>query len=594
MKLASSTLVMLLAGSVAAQLEAKETDEYVPVKKSTFVNLLDLLVQKGVIESKDARGLVKEAEDDARSAERRKEVTTKALSEQPSSSSGVRLVMPGQPAEGEAEKKTINVGYVPEFVQRQIRDQVRAELKEDVLKEVKQTAVQEKWAFSDLLPSWVNRIHPYIDGRLRFSQELYAKDNAQYFDWLAINNEGGISQALQKDNAFLNTTIDRLRLQQRFRLGFDGDVTEALKLGVRFTTTNFYSPVSTNQDFGNYQGNWIVALDRAFLQYDYVDEEGNDWFSFWGGRIPNLFMSTEMNYSSMLSFTGLVGTFRYHFNQDDSAVSSYHAATPTGRYGINLGPQTPDGLFATLGILPIEDVDFSSKDKYMWAAQTGVDWLAFSDSRMKIAASYYGYQNIRAIRNSYDSFTYNWTAPEFLQKGNSLGAINDATNQSSCNTGSLGAQNVCLVGLASDFQIFDVMAVFDLAEFAPTHIMFTADYAKNFGFSSSYIQNMFGETISPQTNAYYVRLDVGDPEVRRFNDWNMLFSYRYIERDAVLDAFNDPIFHVGGTDTKGWVVGAQYGIANNTWVDLRWLSSDVISGPPLSVDTVNLDLNARF
>jgi hypothetical protein len=124
--------------------------------------------------------------------------------------------------------------------------------------------------------------------------------------------------------------------------------------------------------------------------------------------------------------------------------------------------------------------------------------------------------------------------------------------------------------------------------------MFTADYSKNFGFNSAYIQDMFGETISPQTNAYYVRMDVGDPEVRRFNDWNVLFSYRYIERDAVMDAFNDPIFHAGGTDTQGWVVGAQYGIANNTWVDLRWLSSDVISGPPLSVDTVNLDLNARF
>ena len=105
---------------------------------------------------------------------------------------------------------------------------------------------------------------------------------------------------------------------------------------------------------------------------------------------------------------------------------------------------------------------------------------------------------------------------------------------------------------------------------------------------------MFGQTVTPQTDAYYVRLDVGRPEIRHFSDWNVLFSYRYIERDAVLDAFNDPIFHAGGTDAKGWVLGAQYGLADNTWVDLRWLSSNSLSGPPLAIDTINLDMNARF
>ena len=571
---------------------AKTNEEYLPVKKSTFVNLLDLLVQKGVIEKKDAKGLVAEAEQEARAESKKREAHDRAEADHGS---------PAQDKDGREhldtrnpkEKKNINVGYVPEFVQRKIRDEVRAELQSDVIKDARQTAIKEKWALPDMLPSWISRIKPYMDGRMRFSQELYDPNNAPYFNWLAINNEGGISQAIAKDNAFIDTRVDNSRIQERFRLGFDADVTEGLKLGMRLTTTNFYNPVSTNQNLANYQGNWLVALDRAFMQYDLVDEKGNDWLSVWGGRIPNLFMSTEMMWSSMLSMSGIVGTFRYHLNQDDPAVSKYKSPNATGRYGVNLGPQTPDSFYLTAGILPIEDVTFSAHDKYLFAGQAGADWLLDADSRFKISSSFYSFQNIRAIRNSYDSFTYNYTAPEFLQKGNSLGAINDARNQPSCNTGTLGEKNVCLVGLASGFEVFDVMAVYDYTAFAPYHIMFTADFAENFGFDQAYIKQMFGEDITPQTSAYYVRLDVGRPEIRRFGEWNVLFSYRYIERDAVLDAFNDPIFHTGGTDTVGWVLGAQYGLASNTWVDFRWLTANSISGPPLSIDTINLDLNAR-
>ena len=571
----------------------KSNEEYLPVKKSTFVNLLNLLVDKGVLEKKDARGLVVEAEEEAKAESKKRADFEKIETDQMANSKSQTGRRSSDTADSK-DKGNINVGYVPEFVQRKIRDQVREELQKDVIKDARQTAIKEKWLLPDILPSWISRIKPYMDGRMRFSQELYDANNAPYFNWLAINNEGGISQAMAKDNAFLNTREDSSRIQERFRLGFDADVTEGLKLGMRLTTTNFYNPVSTNQTLANYQGNWIVALDRAFMQYDLVDAKGNDWLSVWGGRIPNLFMSSEMMWSSMLSMSGIVGTFRYHMNQDDPAVSKYKAPNATGRYGVNLGPQTPDSFYLTTGVLPLEDVTFSSHDKWLFAGQAGADWLLDADSRFKLSSSFYSYQNIRAIRNSYDSFTYNYTAPEFLQKGNSLGVINDARNQPSCNTGSLGEKNVCLVGLASGFQVLDVMAVYDYSAFAPYHLMFTADFAKNFGFDQSYIKQMFGENISPQTNAYYLRFDAGYPEIRRFAEWNILFSYRYIQRDAVLDAFNDPIFHTGGTDTVGWVLGAQYGLASNTWIDFRWLTANSISGPPLNVNTVNLDMNARF
>jgi len=62
----------------------------------------------------------------------------------------------------------------------------------------------------------------------------------------------------------------------------------------------------------------------------------------------------------------------------------------------------------------------------------------------------------------------------------------------------------------------------------------------------------------------------------------------------VLDAFADSDFHLGGTDAKGWILGGSYGLADNTWLRARWLSTDEIDGAPLSIDTVQVDLNSKF
>ena len=53
-------------------------------------------------------------------------------------------------------------------------------------------------------------------------------------------------------------------------------------------------------------------------------------------------------------------------------------------------------------------------------------------------------------------------------------------------------------------------------------------------------------------------------------------------------------FHLGGTDTKGFFIGGSYGLDKNTWLNLRWMSADSISGPPLGIDVLQLDLYAKF
>jgi hypothetical protein len=93
---------------------------------------------------------------------------------------------------------------------------------------------------------------------------------------------------------------------------------------------------------------------------------------------------------------------------------------------------------------------------------------------------------------------------------------------------------------------------------------------------------------------YLGKLTVGIPSITRRGEWQVFGAYKYVQRDAVLDAFTDSDFRLGGTDAKGYILGGSYGIDRNTWLSLKWLSADPIDGPPYSVDSLQLDLNARF
>jgi hypothetical protein len=598
MNIATKTLLALLASSMVSSAFAEQPEEILKVKKSTFVNLVDLLVQRGVINKEEGTGLVTAAEQEAASDNKRADV-----SQQSTDAADGNIA-------GKNGSKVKHVGYVPEFVKKEIRDQVRAELKAEVVTDVKKDAKSEGWGIPAALPEWVAAINPSFDVRIRFADELYGKDNESSagvgpYDWLAVNKNGRGLQSYSNSNpneAYLNNQKDRLRLRERLRLGFEAKLADGLKAGIRLATSNINNPVSNDQTLGNTGQSYQLAIDRAFLQYDYVDNKGNDWFSLYGGRILNPFVSTDVVFDPDLSFEGAAGSFRYHFNQDDPKIRNYHAPSPTARFGVNQGQQTPDSVFMTLGVFPIQDVNFSTADKWLYAGQLGADWLVFDESRFNFAASYYQFTNINARYNSATGtgHEYDWTAPQFIQKGNSMVAITNANTFNNDPNASCTDQVGCLFGLASGFKIFNATAMFDYAGFGTTHVLLTADYAKNLGYNQQHILSQFANGVvnysdgKPRTDAYQARIDVGHPEIRRFGNWNVSLAYRYVERDAVLDAFTDSVFHQGGTDAKGWVLGTQYGLAKNTWLNLRWFSTNAIDGPKYSVDTLNLDLNARF
>ena len=82
--------------------------------------------------------------------------------------------------------------------------------------------------------------------------------------------------------------------------------------------------------------------------------------------------------------------------------------------------RTRDFAFLTLGAFPLQEVELSKDDKWLFGGQLGFDWKFAGGSRVRFGVAYYQYENIVGQRNALGSDLLDFTAPQFLQKGNTL------------------------------------------------------------------------------------------------------------------------------------------------------------------------------
>ncbi len=567
-------LMALALCSMVGVVQAGEKEELLMLRNTT-ANLINELVKQGILTDKMADDMIKKAEADAedQSKQQDEQKTAKALD------------APPEPGE-------VRVPYVPEFVKDEIRQQVRNELREEVVGDVMQKAKNEKWGIPEALPEWISRFKLSGDLRLRSQNDLMASDNHPFpnpgfRDVQAINNAGGVNAAGL--DGYINTSNDRHRFRERLRLAIDAKIAEGLKAGVRLASGNMPDPVSTNQTLGNTGSQYQFNIDRAYLKYDAVNDEGFKWLTLTGGRIANPWYvgggeftgGSELVWDTDLSFEGFAATYRHRLGGSD-----------------NLYEKSDDShsVYATLGAFPLQEFALSPNDKWLFGGQIGLDWNFQNQDALKAGIAYYDYHNIQAkintttthecFRNTPDN---NASRPDFMQGGNTVAGIcfEDATRS-----------DFGMYGLASDYNIVNFNVSYDIARFAPYHIILSADYAKNVGFDTQKAeaaQILSGKTkVDDQTNAWQARMDVGWQKIDQFGKWNIFAFYKYVEQDAVLDAYTDSDFHLGGTNAKGWVLGGNYGLMKNLWFTGRWLSTDVITGPRYGNDILQLDINTRF
>lgn len=539
-----STLVtvLIVASTIPASSQAGERESLEQIR-STTVNLIDLLVQEGLLSKDKAEALLKKAE------------SAKLKPNEPSAPDAVPT---GETADATTSStgssgKSIRVQYVPEHV----KQEMRAEIEKQVMEKLNYKA-GERLA----LPGWIDRIEWTGDIRLRYQLDQFPDGNAEPGEAFTIN------EVRNKD--INNTTEDRERQRVRARFGANIKINDWVKSGIRFTTGLLQTPVTPNQTEGFSQGKYVFGLDRAFIKL-----EPKSWLTVVGGRFENPFFNTDLVWDPDLALDGIAATFHPKINDHW-------------------------GSFTTVGAFPVEEVESSDTnragDKWLYAAQTGIQWTSANKSSIKLAAALYDYKNVEGRTNPLgDSTKFAQTAViqnsrglggMWRQKGNNTFSI-DQLNGNFCGDG-----GPC--GLASEFRELNLTGQIDIAKFDPVHVILVADYVKNIGFDKNEIRRRTNNSYEEETDGYQVAITVGHPIIHKRHDWQVFGGYKRLEADAVLDGFTDSNFHLGGTDAKGYFLGAQYGVDTNTWLTARWISTDEISGPPLSIDTFFMDLSASF
>ena len=107
-----------------------------------------------------------------------------------------------------------------------------------------------------------------------------------------------------------------------------------------------------------------------------------------------------------------------------------------------------------------------------------------------------------------------------------------------------------------------------------------ADYVSNLGFNQNDVNARTGTDVKKEMEGYQLGLTVGYPTVQNFAEWKGLLFYKYLGSDAVMDAFTDSDFHLGGTNAKGWIIGGDFGLTRNVWLSSRWFIGQRNFRPP--------------
>ncbi len=180
--------------------------------------------------------------------------------------------------------------------------------------------------------------------------------------------------------------------------------------------------------------------------------------------------------------------------------------------------------------------------------------------------------------------TLNYTAPQFVRYGNSMFAIT---------TASATDPSATLFGLAAKFKLEELSTSYS-HNFGRYELVANGEMVRNVGYSESDVLARTGQARKKRNRGYVVDVAYGDTIMNHLGDWRASIGYRYVERDAVLDAWTDADFHEGGTNAKGYYLVGDVGVGERTYFRLRYLSGNEIDDTRYGVDVVQLDLNTRF
>ena len=557
--------------------------------ESTMVTLIRTLIAQRAIKPAIGAALIRQAEAEAADARTARatlqaQQVQLAQAQQTQTSREIPAAAPG----------AIRVPYIPQSVRAQIKD----ELRNEVMAEAK----QGQWASpEDAAPEWTRRITLHGDIRVRSQSELFSKSNANdIVDYATIN---ALSPYGFEDPRvflpYLNSRNDKWNhMRLRARIGIDAVVTKGVTAGITLATGDSASPISTNSSLGGGFQKRDVWLDKAWVK---IQPLGNLSATF--GRMGNPFTTSDLLYDADLNFDGVA--FEAASGKllgDDLAVTLRGGAFPYD-FGNSDYPTFANNKPAT-------------SQKWLFVAQMEAN-AKFGDIDARVSVGLHDFHHFqsqlsRPCQSELAAFcSTDDLQPLFLTKGNTLSPLRQTLTP-------LNASDTTrqLLGYTFKYRVLDVNGAVTFPIDAEMVAHLTGAYVKNLAFKQGdicrngaagapYNNNAAGTgtycdgTVNAAKFAggdtgYRAQALIGTIDPKRGGQWNVFAGYRYLESDAVLDALTDSDFHLGGTNSKGYFVGGAYAVKDNVRIGGKWMSANEISGPPLAIDVLQIDLQVNF
>ncbi|KPF78554.1 hypothetical protein IP88_03425 [alpha proteobacterium AAP81b] len=551
---------------------------------SAMVNLVRALVAQKAITEAQGNALIAQAEAEAAAARAAREAAP----------AGIAAAPPG----------TIRVPYVPDTV----RTQIKEELKREVLAEAK----AERWAAPDAAaPEWTQRITIGGDLRVRYYGEYYSNQNSnQIIDFEQINLQGPYDVFNNPVLPFLNSRQNRNTADFRLRLNIGAKITDRLAVDLQLATGDDRSPISVSDSLGG-----GLRPRNFWVQRAAIIAKPTDWSRVWAGRFTNPFTSAALTtervtllFDNDLAFDGIAA----EANIGKALGQDFNATVRGGLFPIDLGGRNYPSTSQDKIAYPA---------KYFYSGQLELEHK-FGGVDVQASIAYHDFKNIQgqlsepclvylgAVECSTDGFR-----PNFQRKGNTLSPLRRIAVDPTLPSGQVQPQPQFFAPTFG-FRVLHLSAEANVPVWDKTFVKVTGQYINNLAFKRSDIcrNGIAGQpfnnggdggdgNICSATNAtpfvggnqgYQIGLALGTAKIKTRGDWSLNLGYRYLESDAILDSLTDSDFHLGGTNNKGFIVGAEVGIAKNLVVGGRWLSANEIAGEPYAIDVLQIEMVASF
>ena len=574
-----------------------------PPSESVTINLINKLVQRGILTKEDAKDMVTQAQAEADAVRTQMQADMFAVAQVAAARAAADQIAIAQagalPAPTEDD---VRVTYIPDPVKTQIKEEIKMELNSEVKRGTFAIGPVAR------VPEWVSRVRPFMDLRLRYEGVFFPQGNdatGAFPNFNAINTGAPFDVTGNEFAPQFNVDQNRNRFRIRVRAGAEFDLTRNFTMGLRIATGENNSPVTTNQTIGlanqGQGGNfsrYAIWLDRAFLRYQAGIGEGEA--ALWVGRFDNPFFSTPLIFDDDLGFDGVALQLKYPFF--DGAVTPFitAGAFPVFNTDFNFSSNQPQ--------------KFASYDKYLFGGQVGVNVNPARDWNIKLAAAYYYFQNIEGKLSSPftpqspdDAGDTDNSRPSFAQKGNTYFPIRNIVPDASNDYGAINQWQY--YGLATKFQELAITGRIDYDGFEPVQVSLIGEFVQNLAFNESDINaiavnnrgaidpndidDILGD-FEGSPVGWLVEARVGTPSLAKAWDWGITFGYRWIGSDSVVDGFNESDFGLGGTNMKGFTAGGALALSPNVWFGVRWMGADSLAGPQFKVNIFQFDLHSKF